>query len=261
MSFVDAPPSAEAVERLSGCERLIAVPAPERNMATRLGRMVSDGRPDMAHRLQSPQFEMTLTRLLLQGGGAPEKAVEPFDVVQVEGIELSFAIDIVRRHEPAPKIIFDDHNAEYELQRRAYLADRFTPSRLPATLYSMVQARRLRAYERRICNSADHVVAVSENDGRLLSELGIETPVSIIPNSIDVRDYAPDGTLPLRYDLVFVGKMDYRPNVDAVLWFWSEVWPALKRQRPAITWAIVGKNPHTRLDALSRRQSPAVSSQ
>ncbi len=43
--------------------------------------------------------------------------------------------------------------------------------------------------------------------------------------------------------LVFTGAMDYWPNVDAVVWFAREVFPALRRAHPALTFTIVGGNP------------------
>jgi glycosyltransferase involved in cell wall biosynthesis len=52
------------------------------------------------------------------------------------------------------------------------------------------------------------------------------------------------------FDLVFIGKMDYRPNVDAVIWFADAVWPKIVAKQKGITLAIVGQKPHTRLDRL-----------
>ena len=49
----------------------------------------------------------------------------------------------------------------------------------------------------------------------------------------------PAGSLPL----VFTGAMDYWPNVDAVVWFAREVFPALREAHPALTFTIVGGNP------------------
>ena len=49
----------------------------------------------------------------------------------------------------------------------------------------------------------------------------------------------PADSLPL----VFTGAMDYWPNVDAVVWFAREVFPALRRAHPALTFTIVGGNP------------------
>ena len=62
--------------------------------------------------------------------------------------------------------------------------------------------------------------------------------ISVIPNSIDVFAYQSAGESNqgkaggLAYDIVFSGKMDYRPNVDAALWFANEVWPKIIAQRP-----------------------------
>ncbi len=252
MSFVTEPPSAEALERLSGCRGVITVPVPRRTLARRLLRMITDRRPDMAHRLHSAQFNQLLKEQLRLSG---DKA---YQLVQIEGIELSFAVNIVRDLKSDVKVLFDDHNAEYELQRRAYLADRSTPKRWPAAVYSWVQANRLRAYERQVCDMVDHVVAVSEKDGRLLGQLGFNTPVSVIPNSIDVKEYVTRPKSSAQHDLLFVGKMDYRPNVDAVLWFGEEVWPRLKAHLPDITWAIVGKNPHPRLAPLKQQEGITI---
>jgi glycosyltransferase involved in cell wall biosynthesis len=50
--------------------------------------------------------------------------------------------------------------------------------------------------------------------------------------------------------------MDFRPNVDAVLWFCSKVLPAIQDAVPGAHFYIVGKNPHARLAPL--RQRPGV---
>jgi glycosyltransferase involved in cell wall biosynthesis len=44
--------------------------------------------------------------------------------------------------------------------------------------------------------------------------------------------------------------MDFRPNIDAALWFGQEVLPHIQEQRPGTTFAIVGQRPHARLDVL-----------
>src|SRR5205085_6591325 len=45
--------------------------------------------------------------------------------------------------------------------------------------------------------------------------------------------------------------MDFRPNVDAVLWFASEVWPLVRAERPHTHFYIVGRNPSPEVLALS----------
>jgi glycosyltransferase involved in cell wall biosynthesis len=203
-------------------------------------RLFTDRRPDMAHRLYSRAFEAALIEVL---------AGERFDVVQIEGIELAWLMPLIHLHSPAGRIVFDDHNAEAELQRRAFLTDVGNPRRWVAALYSWIQAGRLRRYERWACRTADAVVVVSQADAGHIQALDANLSVTVIPNCIDVTDYQTDSRPgDPRFDLVFSGKMDYRPNIDAVLWFAREIWPLIRRERPETTWAIVGQKPHARLD-------------
>jgi glycosyltransferase involved in cell wall biosynthesis len=46
--------------------------------------------------------------------------------------------------------------------------------------------------------------------------------------------------------------MDFRPNVDAVLWFAREVLPLIQREMPQVSLKVVGRNPHPRLQGLQR---------
>ncbi len=76
---------------------------------------------------------------------------------------------------------------------------------------------------------------------------------SILPYTIE-RKVAPIDLPP--HALVFTGTMDFRPNVDAVLWFAREVLPLIKRDVPDAHFVIVGQRPHARLAGL--RSDPAI---
>lgn len=224
------------------CREIYTVPAPQRTTGRRLWRMVRDPQPDMGHRLQSAIYQTVLRDLL---------AATAYDGVQIEGIELARYMPLVRRLRPEATLLFDDHNAEAELQYRAMRTDLPNPRRWPAAAYSAVQTRRLREFEAWACQTADTVVAVSPADAAHLRALVPGLEPLVVPNCIDVGNYAvehiPD---PPRFDLLLTGKMDYRPNIDAVLWFAREIWPRVRRERPETTWAVVGQQPHARLDAV-----------
>ena len=234
-----APTTIAPLQKL--CHKIVTVTVPQRGLADRLWHLISSRLPDMAHRLYSSAFEAALQRLLVQ---------KQFDVVQVEGIELARYMSLIRADSRA-RLVFDNHNAETELQQRNFLTDLYQPHRWLTAAYSWVQVQRLRHFESWAMKTADAVVAVSEADKRHLQSLSpnLQSPVMVIPNSIDVQAYRQP-VPPLPYDLVFSGKMDYRPNVDAVLWFAEAVWPLICAQRPSTTWAIVGQKPHARLAGL-----------
>jgi glycosyltransferase involved in cell wall biosynthesis len=42
---------------------------------------------------------------------------------------------------------------------------------------------------------------------------------------------------------VFVGALDYRPNIDGACWFVREVWPEIRRRRAAARLLLVGRRP------------------
>jgi glycosyltransferase involved in cell wall biosynthesis len=233
------------------CDEVITVDPPLRTLRTRLAQLLTTRLPDMAHRLYEPVYIDRLISLL---------QTRRFDAVQIEGIELARMVPVVREHAPQSKILFDAHNAETELQWRNFLTDIRDPRRWPAALYSLSQVRRLRRFERGACRNADWVTAVSTADQTLLQKLaGPETPISMIPNSIDVQRYAPAPDQPaVPFDILFTGKMDYRPNIDAMLWFADTIWPLVQEARPETTWAIVGQKPHPRLDRLHGRSGITI---
>jgi glycosyltransferase involved in cell wall biosynthesis len=159
-----------------------------------------------------------------------------------------------------PLIVFDDHNAEYVLQKRAFETDLHNPTRWIGALYSFVQWRKLRRYEAMICKLADRVIAVSEADKEAIERLVPGLKVIAVPNGVDTEYY--NDKIPMTKSqlgncpLVFTGKMDFRPNVDAVIWFCREVLPLVQCDFPSVHFFIVGQSPNRRVISLAR--NPAV---
>ncbi|MBI4630847.1 MAG: glycosyltransferase [Chloroflexi bacterium] len=66
----------------------------------------------------------------------------------------------------------------------------------------------------------------------------------IVPNGIFLSDYTSNFQLRTsNFQLVFTGKMDYRPNIDAVVWFANEIFPKIKNEIPEAQFIIVGQKP------------------
>ena len=66
------------------------------------------------------------------------------------------------------------------------------------------------------------------------------TRITEIPTGVNLEYFLPPTPAPsAATDLVFVGSMDWLPNVDGVLYFVREILPLIRRQRPATTLAIV----------------------
>lgn len=243
------------------CESIEGIPAPRRSPLKRLFSLFLSPLPDMALRLPSAEFQAKLSATLRR---------VPFDVVQIEGIEMApHWMDCRISNIQYPISIFDDHNAEYVLQQRAFETDIRQPRRWIAALYSLIQWKKLSRYEAMICRLADRVVAVSEADKAALQRLVPGLEITVVPNGVDtefyndqfsmINDQSNFGHWDLdigHCSLVFTGKMDFRPNVDAVLWFYREVLPLVRREVPDAHFYIVGQSPHRRVLRLA--EDPAV---
>ncbi|MCC6630194.1 MAG: glycosyltransferase [Chloroflexi bacterium] len=222
-------------------ERVTAsvLPAPVRDWRRRLAVLGGSTRPDLADRLWTPDAQ-TRVQLATQRGGV--------DLIYVGGLEVArYALEVRRQRGSAgPAIVLDEFNAEWLLQQRAAATDWRAPRRWPVAAYSAIQWRRLKRFERAACLAADGLVAVSAADAVALAVLDPALAPALVPNGVDVRRYAPvDPDTPglPRFDLLFSGTMDYRPNIDAVAWLTRAVWPRLRQQWPALTLGLVGQRP------------------
>jgi polysaccharide biosynthesis protein PslH len=173
-------------------------------------------------------------------------------------LEMAGYMPTVRLRQPKAKLCYDAHNAEFALQQAIFDVERQVPRRLPQAAYSLIQARRIAYFERGVCQMADCVIAVSDEDAEALRPFRRDKRVEVMPNGVFADDYAVD--LP-HVDLgenvlVFTGKMDYRPNIDAMRWFTGSVLPRVREQIPDTKLYIVGQKPHRSLEAL--RDQPGV---
>lgn len=221
----------------AACTQIATFAVPRRHSQDRLRTLLTSSIPDMGWRLWVPAFAQKLEAWLTQNR---------FDIVQIEGIEMARYM-MQTSHEVATlplRVVFDDHNCEYVLQQRNCLADARKPKRWHAAAYSFLQWQRLRAFERAAILNAQATLCVSPQDAAALKQLHPPLQPHIIPNGIDLADYqhyrhttnpAPN----IAPTAVFTGKMDYRPNIEAVLWFATQVLPLVLPHFPTLQFKIV----------------------
>lgn len=116
-----------------------------------------------------------------------------------------------------------------------------------------LETQRLRRYERTIAHEFDSSFIISESDR---DHIGNES-IRVLPNGVadQFLDAPPSaaGNDDSPPTLVFHGKMDYMPNVDAATWFADEIFPIVRARCPNTQFRIVGTNPTKRIRALDSR--------
>lgn len=134
---------------------------------------------------------------------------------------------------------------------------------LPMHLIWAREARRLFAFERAAVQRFDHTLFVSPAEESRFLELAPECAgrTGWVENGVDFDYFSPAHRLPSPFPvennaIVFTGRMDYKPNIDAVTWFADAVLPQLSRHRA--TFVIVGAEPAPAVRALARRPDIVV---
>ena len=112
------------------------------------------------------------------------------------------------------------------------------------------EARRMLAVERQVAWRTDAHLFVSAAEAKMFQTLAPEVAdrTAHVENGVDTEYFDPglDYSSPYpegQINLVFTGAMDYWPNVDAVVWFATEVLPLIREQAADVHFFIVGARP------------------
>jgi glycosyltransferase involved in cell wall biosynthesis len=133
--------------------------------------------------------------------------------------------------------VIDCHNVDtVTFQRYAS-----SMGRGPRRWYAALTARKLARFESSAYADADVVWVCSESDRAAARRLAPRDDYVLVPNGVDTTGFrAPAAPAEDRARLVFVGRLDYFPNVDGLRWFVRDVWPVLRSRCPDLELEVVG---------------------
>lgn len=163
-----------------------------------------------------------------------------FDVAVCDFLSASLNFP---EHLATPTVLFQ-HNVESMLWQRMASTESHPFKRLAYTL----EARKMYGYERRALLRFHHIIAVSENDRQHMLKMNPACSIGIVPTGVDTEAFAvapPASTHPAR--IVFIGSMDWEPNIDAVGYFLQEIFPRIRAEFPSAIFQVVGRNPPERV--------------
>jgi glycosyltransferase involved in cell wall biosynthesis len=170
---------------------------------------------------------------------------DQFDVILVDHYEAYQYIPASYKG----KKILRVHNAEYILWERYAAQERNPLQKLVVGL----EARRIKAAERRYCADA-HVVLGADNDNRNLEPDEARRKAKYVEWLHLGDDNQIDLPLPefrnLGNNLIYVGTLTWEPNIDGLVWFISQGWNKLRARHPDLKLYIIGKDPDPRVKAL-----------
>lgn len=158
------------------------------------------------------------------------------DVVQIEGPMLSGCIAAARAGSSRVLVAMRSQNVEHAIWQRLADGARSTLNRVAMRRI----ASQLREHERMANDASDALVAISAGDLERFRELGFAGPALVVPIGIDVGGCAPAPAG--ARGAFFIGSLDYRPNVEGLLWLAHEVMPRVRLLAPSLEVVAAGSN-------------------
>ena len=113
------------------------------------------------------------------------------------------------------------------------------------------QWRKFEAFERRTFAECTQLVTVSDADAVLARERYGAERTAVVDNGVDTAYFQPPATPGDPRRILFLGSLDWRPNLDAARLLLEQVFPAVRAQEPDARLSIVGRNPPPWLTALA----------
>jgi sugar transferase (PEP-CTERM/EpsH1 system associated) len=106
-----------------------------------------------------------------------------------------------------------------------------------------LEGHKLRGYEKQIAQSFDYCTVTTQGEREEFKKLNADVPLNVIPNGVDTGYFQPRPEQQYGNVIAFVGRMDYFPNIDGIVYFAERIFPIIRQNVPDAELNIVGSDP------------------
>jgi sugar transferase (PEP-CTERM/EpsH1 system associated) len=129
----------------------------------------------------------------------------------------------------------------------------------PISLGYRLEAQRLRNFERRAASHFHHCTVTAQSEMDEFRELNVGVPCTLVLNGIDTASFQPaPKNIHDHPVIVFVGRMDYFPNIEGIVYFAKQILPIIRQSIPKAELRIVGSSPTREVRKLASRPGISV---
>jgi len=182
--------------------------------------------PYSVQRHSSPEMRAVVRRLDESGA------------VDLWHVECTPYAENVRSSVRSPWVVMA-HNIESQIWQRYYEV-----ATNPAKAwYIRTQWKKFERFERMVFREANHVITVSDHDAARASDSFGARRVTVVSNGVDLDYFHRTVCERDPHELLFLGSLFWRPNLDAVRLLLDRIFPAVLSQQPGARLTIVGLAP------------------
>ena len=192
------------------------------------------GNPYSIDWLKSKDFELKISKWC---------SIYNYDLVHFDTISLH----IYKKATHNTPLVLDHHNIESHMMLRRASNEKNILKRL----YFTQEGVRLKRYEKNALDFYKGHITCSDVDGKRLQDISSKANYKVIPNGVDIDYFLPQGLKQDSGRLIFVGTMNWYPNIEAVRYMVNKVLPLLTKKRPDIQLDVIGASPPSDLVELA----------
>ena len=136
------------------------------------------------------------------------------NIIKIWDVADSYSLDVKRKIKNAPNL-----------------------SKIGLFIYML----RLFNYEKEIIKKFFTTIFVSSIDANVYNKLNLRDKIYVIPNGVDLDYFKPQSdSIEESATLIFTGKMNFAPNIEAVKYFINRIYRLIKKEIPQVKFYIVG---------------------
>jgi len=117
-----------------------------------------------------------------------------------------------------------------------------------------LEGQRLRVYENKIFDYFDYHIIISEQDKDFIGHSANQN-IKVIENGIDESFFNFKTNVEVKFDVVFVGNLNYAPNISSCLYLINNLYPKLIKLKQQARVLLAGANPNDKILAAVRSNS------
>ncbi len=207
------------------CDEVIIVKRPPKKWGDRFSFLLS-AEPYNYIIYYSDELKLELRRLLSR---------KSFDLVQIEFPMMWQYADIFK----GMPVILDAHNIEHEIIRQV----KYGYSSLMRKILYVMEEIKIKRKEKRAWRECALCFTVSKKERDLIAAYhGHNEKVFTISNGVDLETHTFLPKSETEGRLLFLGGMDYQPNLDSALYLLKEIFPSVRSGNHAVRLDFVARD-------------------
>lgn len=159
---------------------------------------------------------------------------QKFDIIHFEGLFVAKYVEAIKKHTFIP-LILRQHNIEFQIWERLAKNEnnRFKK------WYLNLLAKRIKKFEIRVCQFFNGIVAITKADEEVMNTWQLNMPITTIAIGFDMSFNSSSA---INNQFVYhIGSMEWQPNIEAMEWLVTDIWPLVIQKNPNAVFYMAGK--------------------